>query len=95
MTWMLTIRKAAPPIVLAVVVVVSTYKIFYGPSRYLNNASAIILALSLFSVRKHYKVSYGAIEIVFSIFVLTYNWRQGRGAFSRNHARCRAFSHLF
>jgi hypothetical protein len=95
MTWMLTIRKAAPPIVLAVVVVVSTYEIFYGPSRYLNNASAIILALSLFSVRKHYKVSYGAIEIVFSIFVLTYNWRQGRGAFSRNHARCRAFSHLF
>jgi hypothetical protein len=78
----LTVRGAAPPIILAVVVAVSTYWIFYGSSRGLNIAGAIILALSLFSVRKRYRVLYGVIEIGFAVFILAYNWRQGRGAFS-------------
>jgi hypothetical protein len=82
MSWMDRIRSGVPPVILAGVVAVSTYWIFYGSSRGLNIVGAIILALSLFSVRKHYRVAYGTIEVVFSIFILTYNWRQGRGAFS-------------
>jgi hypothetical protein len=65
-----------------VVVAVSSYEIFYGPSRELNVVSAVILALGLFAVRKHYRVSYGAIEIAFSMFVLFHDWTKGRGAFS-------------
>jgi hypothetical protein len=76
------VRNAAPPVILAIVVVASALKVFYGPSRVLNIVGAIILALSLFSIRKHYRVFYGAIEVAFGVFVLGYNWRQGRGAFS-------------
>jgi hypothetical protein len=82
MNWTVTVRCAAPPVILAVVMAVSTFEVFYGPTRALNTAGAIVLALGLFSVRKHYRVLYGAIEIGFGIFVLTYNWRLGRGAFS-------------
>jgi hypothetical protein len=82
MSWAVTVRGGGSPIILAVVLAVSTYWIFYGSSRGLNIAGAMILALSLFSVRKHCRVLYGIIEISFAIFVLTYNWRQGRGAFS-------------
>jgi uncharacterized transporter YbjL len=82
MNWMDRIRSGVPPVILVAVVAVSTYWIFYGSSRDLNVIAAIILALGLFSVRKHYRVSYGVIEIGFSVFILIYNWRQGRGAFS-------------
>src|ERR1700720_3870932 len=82
MSWAIKRSDVVQPIVLMVVVAVSSYEIFYGPSRGLNVVSAVILALGLFAVRKHYRVSYGAIEIGFGIFVLTYNWQQGRGAFS-------------
>jgi hypothetical protein len=82
MSWTVTFRGAAQPVILMVVIAASTLEIFYGPSRGLNVVGAIILALSLFSVRKHYRVVYGTIEVVFSTFILTYNWRQGRGAFS-------------
>ena len=71
------IRRGLSPVLLAAVVAVSTYWIVYGSNPGLNIAGAIILALSLFSVRKHYRVSYGAIEIGFSIFVLTYNCLPG------------------
>jgi hypothetical protein len=69
-------------LILIIVLAGSAYEVFYGPSRDLNVVAAIILAIALFSVRKHYRVSYGAIEIAFGLFVLAYNWRQGRGAFS-------------
>src|SRR5712675_2090427 len=69
-------------LILIIVLAGSAYEVFYGPSRDLNLAAAIILAIALFSVRKHYRVSYGAIEIAFGLFVLAHNWRQGRGAFS-------------
>jgi hypothetical protein len=82
MSWTVTFRGAAQPVILIVVIAASTLEVFYGPSRGLNVVGAIILALSLFSVRKHYRVAYGTIEVVFSIFILTYSWRQGRGAFS-------------
>jgi len=82
MNWMDRIRSGVPAVILVAVVAVSSYWIFYGSSRELNIVGAIILALGLFSVRKHYRVLYGVIEIGFSIFILTYNWRQGRGAFS-------------
>jgi hypothetical protein len=57
------IRTVLPPIILAVVSATATYWIFYGSTRYLNISGAIILALSLFSIRKNYRVTYGLIEI--------------------------------
>jgi hypothetical protein len=82
MIWMDRIRSGVSTIILATVVAVSIYWTFYGSSRGLNIGGAIILALSLFSVRKRYRVLYGMIEITFGIFLLAYSWRQGRGAFS-------------
>jgi hypothetical protein len=80
MRWTVTCRGAVQPVILIVVIAASTLEIFYGPSRGLNVVGAILLALSLILVRKHYRVAYGTIEVVFSTFILTYNWRQGRGA---------------
>src|SRR6266851_423254 len=78
----LKLRNVVAPIVLALVLVGAYYEIFYGPNRALNIVGAITLALGLFALRKHYRLTYGFIEIGFRIFVLTYNWQQGRGAFS-------------
>jgi hypothetical protein len=69
-------------VILAIALAGSTYEVFYGTSRELNVVAAIILAVGLFSVRKHYRASYGAIEVAFGLLLLAYNWRQGRGAFS-------------
>lgn len=62
------IQRGIQPALLALVVAVSTYWIFYGPGRDLNVAGAILLALSLFSVRKHYRTTYGIIEIELGVF---------------------------
>jgi hypothetical protein len=69
-------------VVLAVVLGGAIYEVFYGPNREINVVAAIVLAVSLFAVRKHYRTTYGAIEIAFGVFVLWNTWRQGRRGFS-------------
>jgi hypothetical protein len=77
-----TARDFARPVILCVIAALSLWGIFSGPSAYCTVASAIVLAVVLFSGRKHYRVIYGAIEIGFGIFVLIYAWHKGRGGFS-------------
>lgn len=70
------------PIILCVIATLALYGVFRGPSAFWVVASAIVLAVILFSIRKHYRGTYGAIEIAFGIFVLIYTWSKGRGGFS-------------
>ena len=75
-------RSVVRAVILTIALAGWTYEVFYGTGRELNAVAAIILAICLFSMRKHYRVSYGAIEVAFGLFLLAYNWRKGRGAFS-------------
>ena len=68
--------------ILTVALIASIYEVIYGPARAVNTLAALTLAATLFSIRKHYRVTYGVIEIAFGIFALAYTWRAGRGAFS-------------
>jgi hypothetical protein len=77
-----TARDFARPIILCVVATLSLWGIFRGPNAYCTVVSALVLAVMLFSGRKHYRGTYGAIEIGFGIFVLIYAWHKGRGEFS-------------
>ena len=45
--------------VLAIVPAVSIYEILYGPEFPINVAAAIVLAVSLFAIRKRYRTAYG------------------------------------
>jgi hypothetical protein len=75
-------KEIVRPVVLAIALIVSTYEVLHGPGRALNIAGALVLAVTLFSIRKHHRVSYGIIEIAFGCFGLWYTWREGRGAIS-------------
>jgi hypothetical protein len=75
-------KQVVQVVVLATVLPLSVYEVFYGPCRELNVVGAIVAAISLFAIRKHYLTTYGAIEILFGLFVLWNSWKQGRGAFS-------------
>src|SRR5712691_10949955 len=68
--------------ILLMVIVGALYELLYGPNRGLNIAGALVLALALFSLRRHNRVTYGVIEIGFGLFLLLYTWPEGRGAFS-------------
>ena len=51
-------------VVLTIALIVSTYEVLYGPGRELNIAAALVLAVTLFSIRKHHRVSYGMIVLI-------------------------------
>ena len=57
-------------VISATVIAVSIYEVFYGQNQQIDTVAAIILAISLFAVRKHYRTTYGIIEIAFGVFVL-------------------------
>jgi hypothetical protein len=48
----LTGSDAARSVILAVVIPLAAYEIFYGPSAPVNVGAAVIMAIGLFSVRK-------------------------------------------
>lgn len=78
----LTRSDAARSVILAVVIPLAAYEIFYGPSALVNVGAAVIMAIGLYSVRKHHGFLYGAIEIAFGVAVLLFTWARGRGGFS-------------
>jgi hypothetical protein len=82
MIGLLTRKDVARSVILVVVIPLAAYEIFYGPSAPVNVGAAVIMAIGLFSVRRHHGFLYGAMEIAFGIAILVFTWAKGRGGFS-------------